>query len=226
MIVGVGVSLIAGVISAAIGILSGYIGGRFDLVVQRFVDAWMAFPMLIILMTMMAVIGAGMWQIIFVLSFSFGIGGSRVLRGVVISLKQEVYIEAAKAMGASTRRILIRHILPNVMPYIIIGFSGRMAGVILTEASLSFLGFGIPPPEPSWGGMISGPGRAYMLQAPGLGVWPGLALSIVVYGVNMFGDAARDLLDPRMKGGLGSYARVAKKMKELQVGSQERGSKA
>ena len=221
MVVGVSVAFTASVLSATIGILCGYIGGRFDIVVQRFVDAWMAFPMLVILLTMMAILGSGLTQIIIVLSFTFGIGGSRIMRSMVVRLKQEAYIEAAKAIGASTRRILFRHILPNVLPLLIIGFSGSMSAIILTEASLSFLGFGIPPPEPSWGGMIAGPGRSYMLLAPGMGFWPGLALSIVVYGVNMFGDAARDLLDPRLRGGIGRYAGATKKMKVLQAGRND-----
>lgn len=227
MIVGVSVSFIAGVISAAIGILSGYIGGKFDLVVQRFVDAWMAFPMLVILLTMMSILGSGMLQIIIVLSFTFSIGGSRVLRSLVGSLKQEAYIEAAKAIGASRTRIILRHILSNVVPLIIVGFSMRMSAIILTEASLSFLGFGIPPPEPSWGGMLSGAGREYMLAAPWMGLWPGVALSIVVYGVNMFGDAARDLLDPRMRGGLGRFGVAANKKKlGMKAESLERSSEA
>jgi len=227
MIVGVSVSFASMIISASIGIISGYIGGKFDLVIQRFVDAWMAFPMLVILLTMMAILGSGMIQIILVLSFTFSIGGSRVMRSIVMSLKQQAYIEAAGAIGCSTPRILLRHILPNVFPLMIIGFSGSMAGIILTEASLSFLGFGIPPPEPSWGGMISGPGRTYMLRAPWMALWPGLALSIVVYGVNMFGDAARDLLDPRLRGGLGRYGAAAKKkMKGVQAGSQEQAAEA
>ena len=117
--------------------------------------------------------------------------------------KQNVYVDAANALGASNSRILIRHILPNVFAPVIIIFTIAMGAAIIAEASLSFLGFGIPPPIPSWGGMLSGPSRKYMVDAPWMAIWPGLALSLVVYGINMFGDALRDLLDPRLRGGVG-----------------------
>jgi len=120
-------------------------------------------------------------------------------------------VQAAVAIGCPTRRILTRHILPNIMAPIIIQFSTRVPGIILTEASLSFLGYGIPPPAPSWGGMLSGSGRTYMYRAPWMVIWPGLFLSIVVYGINMFGDAVRDILDPRLRGGAGRYGVKAKK---------------
>lgn len=115
-------------------------------------------------------------------------------------------MEAARAVGCSPMVIATRHILPNIMAPIIVLFSTRVAGVILAEASLSFLGLGIPPPVPSWGGMLSGAGRTYMTRAPWMAIWPGLALTIVVYGINMFGDAVRDLLDPRLRGGIGRYS--------------------
>ena len=205
VIVGMTAACLGTLISTIIGILSGYLGGKFDLVMQRFVDAWMTFPGLVILLTVMSILGAGLWQVIFVLGLVFGIGGSRIIRGAVISVKENVYIQAAVAIGCPTMRILIRHILPNVTAPVIILFTTRMATVILAEASLSFLGFGIPPPVPSWGGMLSGSGREYMLLAPWMVIWPGLALSIAVYGINMLGDALRDLLDPRLRGGGGRY---------------------
>ncbi|GAH88971.1 unnamed protein product [marine sediment metagenome] len=122
-----------------------------------------------------------------------------------------MYVEAAKAIGCPTSRILTRHLLPNVMPFIITGFTIAVPGVIITEAALSFLGFGVPPPEPSWGGMLSGPGRSNMFLAPWMAIWPGLALSIVVYSISMFGDALRDILDPRLRGGIGRYGVRAKR---------------
>jgi len=176
------------------------------MVIQRFVDAWMCFPPLVLYLIVMSILGPGLLQVILVLGVSGGLGGaSRVKRSAVIRIKEDVYFEAARAVGVPTGRILMRHVLPNVLPVLIISFSTGLGMFILAEASLSFLGFGIPPPVPSWGGMLSGTGRTYMLQAPWMAIWPGLALSIVVYGVNMFGDAMRDLFDPRLRGGLGRY---------------------
>jgi len=208
------------VISTVIGITSGFIGGKYDMVVQRFVDGWMCFPGLVILIVAVSVIGPGMWQIIFVLALQFGIAGSRIIRGATMSTKENMYVRAADAIGASTLRLLLRHILPNIMAPIIILFTTRLAAIILAEASLSFLGLGIPPPAPSWGGMLSSTGRQYMLIAPMMAFLPGLSLTVVVYGINVFGDAMRDLLDPRLRGGGGSYSvkkrlRGETKMKEI-----------
>jgi len=205
VIVGLAASILTALVSLVIGILSGYIGGKVDLVVQRFVDAWLCMPGLILLMVIISIIGPGMLQIIIILGIGNGIGCSRIIRSAVISMKENVYIMAAVAVGCPTSRVLIRHILPNVMAPTIILFSTNVPAVILAEASLSFLGYGIPPPAPSWGGMLSGGARTYMFLAPWMAIWPGLALSIVVYGVNMFGDAVRDLLDPRLRGGVGRY---------------------
>ncbi len=204
VIVGLSAAAIDTVVAAFIGIVTGYVGRALDLVVQRFVDAWIAFPGLVIILTVMAVLGPGMMQIIAVLGVSAGIRSSRVVRGATISVKENDYVQAATAIGCSTTRLLAQHILPNVMAPIIIIFTIAVGGAILSEASLSFLGFGIPPPAPSWGGMLSQEGRQYMLQAPWLSLWPGFALTIVVYGVNVFGDGLRDLLDPRLRRGGGS----------------------
>ncbi len=206
MFVGLGVSTITIVLNAIIGLVSGFLGGKTDLIIQRFVDAWMCFPGLILVLTVMAVVGSGLVQVIVVLGVLYGIGGSRTVRSAVIGIKENVYVEAARAVGCPTGRILLKHILPNVIAPLIIIFSTVMGAAIIAEASISFLGYGIPPPIPSWGGMLSGTGRRYMVQAPWLALWPGLALSIVVYGANMFGDALRDLLDPRLRGGLGRYS--------------------
>ncbi len=213
VIFGARISMIVGVIGAAfgtalstiIGLLSGYIGGKFDLVVQRFVDSWMSFPSLVLLLTAMSILGPGLWNVVFVLGLSYGISGSRIVRSAVIGIKGNVYVEAARAIGCPTWKLLMQHILPNVTAPIIILFTTRMGAMILDEAALSFLGFGVPPPQPSWGGMLSLAGRQYVLIAPWMVIWPGLALSIAVYGVNMFGDALRDLLDPRLRGGVGRY---------------------
>jgi len=205
VIIGLAASTIATILNLIIGIVSGYIGGKLDLILQRAVDTLMCFPSLILLMVFMSIIGPGIWQIIIVLGIVWGIVASRVIRSAVIGIKQDEYIAAAVAIGCSHTRIFIRHILPNIMAPTIILFSIRLPQVILTEAALSFLGYGIPPPFPSWGSMLSGSGRNYMFQAPWMAIWPGMALAIVVYGVNMFGDAVRDLLDPRLRGGVGSY---------------------
>ena len=205
VIIGLSASAISTLVATFIGILCGYIGGKFDLAVQRFVDAFMCMPQLIVLIFVMSILGPGMLQIILVLGTLWGISGSRLIRGAVIGIKENMYVEAATAIGAPTRRILLRHILPNIMAPVIINFSNAVPGVILTEAALSFLGFGIPPPMPSWGGMLSGSSRQYMFKSQWPIIWPGLALSIVVYGVCMFGDAVRDILDPRLRGGAGHY---------------------
>ncbi|MBL4908070.1 MAG: ABC transporter permease [Sneathiella sp.] len=206
IIIAFSVSAISIVISVALGVTSGYFGGRFDMWSQRSVDAWMSFPDLIILIVVISVLGPGMWQVIFVLSLLYGIAGSRIVRGAVVSVKENVYITASQSIGTSTFRILTRHILPNVMAPIIVLFTTRLAAVIIAESGLSFLGLGVPPPEPSWGGMLSLDGRSYMFLAPWLAIVPGPAITIVVYGINMFGDAMRDLLDPRLRGGGGRYS--------------------
>jgi peptide/nickel transport system permease protein len=215
VIVGLGASVIATVIETILGILTGYIGGTFDLIIQRFVDAVMCFPGLILMMVIISVIGPGELQVILVLGISWGIIGSRLIRSTTLSIKENMYVQSAVALGAPTSEILARHILPNIMAPIIIQFTIRVPQIILTEASLSFLGYGIPPPAPSWGSMLSGTARSYMFIQPWMVIWPGLALSIVVYGVNMFGDALRDLLDPRLRGGFGRYGLKVKKQINL-----------
>ena len=200
------------VVAVLIGGTSGFIGGRLDLVVQRFVDAWMCFPGLLLLMTVMSITGRGIVQIIVVLGISGGIGGSRVVRGAVIGVKKNVYFQAAEAIGNPKWKTLVRHVLPNIAAPVIIIFSINIGAVIITEASLSFLGFGLPLQIPSWGGMLSREGRQFMEMAPRLALWPGVALTITVYSLNMFGDAMRDLLDPRLRGGIGRFG-VTKKGK-------------
>lgn len=205
MYVGLGCSGMGVCISVLIGLLCGFIGGKFDLVIQRVVDAWMCFPPLFIILAVMAVIGPGLIQIILVLGVLYGVARSRVVRSAVIGVKENIYVEAARATGVPIVRILRRHILPNIMAPIIILFTIDMGGAIIAEASISFLGFGIPPPIPSWGAMLSWGGRQYMRSAPWMALWPGLALAFVVWGINMLGDGLRDILDPRLRGGLGRY---------------------
>ena len=200
VIIGIAGASLATFISIALGVISGYFGGKVDMITQRLVDAWMSFPELVILIAVVSVVGPGMYQIIVILGLTFGIGGSRIIRGAVVSVRETMYIHATQSMGASTWRVLWRHILPNIMPPVLVLFSTRVGSVILVESGLSFLGLGVPPPAPSWGGMLSGTGRTYMYLAPWLALAPGLCLTMVVYGINVFGDALRDLLDPRMRG--------------------------
>ena len=191
------------VVALLIGTTTGFFGGKLDMVVQRFVDAWMAFPGLLILITVMSLVGQGLLQTILVLGITGGIGGSRIARSAVIGIRENMYLQAAEAFGASAARIIFRHVLPNIRAPMIITFTVTIGGVIMAEASLSFLGFGLPPDVASWGGMLSKEGRTYMELAPWLAIWPGLSLTVVVYSLNMLGDALRDLLDPRLKGGVG-----------------------
>jgi peptide/nickel transport system permease protein len=213
VLVGLAATVLNVVIAVLIGGTSGFLGGKLDLAVQRFVDAWMAFPGLLLLLTIMSIVGKGLPQIIVVLGVAGGIGGSRVIRSAVIAIKENDYFLAARAVGTPTSQILNHHVLPNIMAPVIIIFSINIGGVIMSLASLGFLGYGLPPSIPDWGGMLSREGRKYMEQAPWLALWPGLFLTIVVYSFNMFGDALRDLLDPRLRGGQGSYGTAKMKRK-------------
>ena len=203
--VGLGASAINVIVGVLIGVPSGYIGGRFDIIVQRFVDGLLSFPGLIFMITIMSLVGTGVLQVIFVLGILGGIGWIRVFRAATMGIRENLYFDAARAIGATLPHMLKQHIMPNIMPVMIIVFTMAVAGNILAEASLSFLGIGIPPPAPSWGGMLSGEGRMYMYEAPWLAIWPGVALSLAVYGVSMWGDAVRDIIDPRLRGGGGSF---------------------
>ena len=205
LFVGLSATALNVLVALLIGGVSGFIGGRLDLVTQRFVDAWMAFPGLLLLLTIMSIVGRGLPQIVLTLGVSGGIVGSRVVRGAVIGVRENMYFQAAQTVGSPTGRTILRHVIPNIAPILVVIFSINIGGVIISEASLSFLGFGLPIEIPSWGGLLSREGRRYMEQAPHLALWPGLALTITVYCLNNFGDAVRDLLDPRLRGGSGRY---------------------
>jgi peptide/nickel transport system permease protein len=195
------------VMAVAIGISSAYVGGGYDMLVQRVVDAWMSFPYLVIILSIMAVLGPGLLNVILSLSILVAASGARVIRGAALSVMQNAYLEAAHAMGLGHLRIVLRYVLPNVMATVLILATIGLAAVILAESSLSFLGFGVPPPYPSWGAMLSGSGRSYMYRAPWMALWPGLAISLAVFGFNMLGDALRDVLDPRLRGLTGAQFR-------------------
>lgn len=187
-------------LATAVGVSSGYLGGAYDLSMQRIVDAWMSFPYLVIVLSVMAVLGPGLVNVILSLAVITAAATSRVVRGATLAIVQQPHVEAAWALGAGHLRIVLRHVLPNVVPTILILATIGLGGVILAESALSFLGFGVPPPYPSWGGMLSGSGRTHMLRAPWMAVWPGVAISLAVFGFNMLGDALRDVLDPRLRG--------------------------
>ena len=200
MAVGFGGVVVGLLLGTAVGLVSGYFGGRLDLVLQRVVDAFMCFPLLLVALTIMALLGPGLGNVILTLGLVLGVRDSRVIRSAVLSVKAHLYLEAARALGAAHAAMIGRHVLPNILAPIIILGTVNLGAIILTEAALSFLGFGVPPPRPSWGGMLSGAGLVHMLRAPWLALWPGVALSLAVFGANMLGDALRDLLDPRLRG--------------------------
>ena len=201
--VGFGAVLLANVLATVIGITSGYFGGAYDICVQRVVDAWQSFPFLVVILSLMAVLGPGLLNLVLALGVLGAAAASRVIRGTTISVMQNTYVEAARALGAGHLRIMLRYILPNVAATVIILATIGLGGAILAESALSFLGFGVPPPYPSWGAMLSGSGRSFMYRAPWMAIWPGAAISLAVFGFNMLGDALRDELDPRLRGGGG-----------------------
>jgi len=198
--VGFGAITVSILLTTLLGMLSGYVGGVFDTVTQRAVDALMSFPYLVLLLTLVAVVGHGLPQLIVALGVIGGAGGSRVVRSAVLSVKTETYVQAARALGGGPFHIMQHHIFPNIFAPIMVAATTGLGGIILAEASLSFLGFGVPPPTPSWGRMLSEDGMRFLTLAPWIAVFPGLAITLVVYGFNMLGDALRDLLDPRLRG--------------------------
>jgi len=198
--VGFATVALATLIATAIGVSSAYLGGAYDIVVQRVVDAWMSFPALVVILSLIAALGQGLLNLILALSILGAASASRVIRGAALSVIANPYVEAARALGAGHLRIVMRYVLPNVLATILILSTIGLGTVILAESGLSFLGFGIPPPYPSWGGMLSGSGRSFMYYAPWMAVFPGAAISLAVFGFNMLGDALRDVLDPRLRG--------------------------
>lgn len=194
-IIAVGISATIGTL---LGALSGYFGGWLDELVMRFGDIMFAFPGILLAIAIMAVLGPGINNAMLALGIVYTPIFARITRGSVLAIRQDVYVEAARASGASSGRIIRRHILPNVLAPIIVETTLSLAFAILAEAALSFLGLGTPPPDPSWGRMLS-EGRDYMREAPWMGIFPGLAIILSVMGFNFLGDGLRDALDPRLK---------------------------
>jgi peptide/nickel transport system permease protein len=194
--VGVGVTL-----GAMWGIISAYFGGALDAIGERVVDTLMAFPPIILALGLMAVLGQSVENVNITLAVLLAPSAARSLRSTTLSLKEMTYVEAARAAGCSHRTIIFRHILPNTLATYIVLFSVNVAYAIVVEAALSFLGLGAPPDEPSWGGMLTAAAQS-IETAPWIALFPGLALSLTVFGLNLMGDAIRDLADPRLRGGL------------------------
>jgi peptide/nickel transport system permease protein len=197
--VGIGSTTLGCVLGVILGLASGYIGGWVDLVSQRLVDILQALPLLVLALVMAASLGPSLGNTIIAIAIPLIPYAARVVRSNTLALREQPFVEAAKAVGMSEMRIALRHILPNTLAPLIVLATAQLGSAILTEASLSFLGLGIPEPYPSWGRMLSESAAEYVRTAPWLVIFPGVAISLVVFGTNLLGDALRDLLDPRLR---------------------------
>jgi len=200
LIVGLGSTLVGSVLGGIIGLLSAYFGGKTDLITQRIMDILQGLPLLVLALVMSASLGPSIPNVIVAISIPILPRAARVIRASVLSIREFQYIEAARALGADHLRIAFRHVLPNTMGPFIVLCTAQLGSAILTEATLSFLGLGIPEPYPSWGRMLSVSAAEYAQKAPHLVLFPGLAISLAVFGSNLLGDALRDTLDPRLRG--------------------------
>ncbi len=197
--VGLGSTGLGCAIGVALGLASGYIGGWVDLIVQRLVDIMQALPLLVLALVMAAALGPALGNTIVAISIPLVPYAARVIRSSTLALREMPYVEAARAVGMSEFRIAVRHVLPNTLAPLIVLATAQLGSAILTESSLSFLGLGIPEPHPSWGRMLSESAAEYVRTAPWLVIFPGLAISLAVFGTNLLGDALRDILDPRLR---------------------------
>ena len=196
-----------------IGTLSAVLGGWFDLIVQRIVDAFSCIPGMLLSMILMSMVGNGIWQLIFVMSLPGGIGQSRLIRSSVIAVKDAGYCRTSDVLGGGNLWKMLRHVVPNIMPIIIVTAAGGLGGTVMMEASMNFLGYGVKVGTPSWGYMITNQGRANMYSAPQLCMFPGICIAVMVLAANLFGDGLRDYLDPKLQGGVGTYD--TKKIKKI-----------
>jgi peptide/nickel transport system permease protein len=200
VLVGLGATFVGVALATVIGLVCGFLGGAVDAVLQRVVDGAMALPWLVVLMSIMALIGPGVGNVILAVGILSAPSMSRVVRAAVLRLRASTFVEAARAVGATDSRIVLRYVLPNITSELIVLASVAVGTAILAESTLSFLGFGVVPPEPSWGYMLSVEGRRFMYIAPWLAIFPGAAVAVTVFAMNMFGDGLRDALDPRLRG--------------------------
>ena len=199
LLVGFSAVFIAGTLGVLLGLLAGYFGGTLDDVIMRVADTQLAFPFILLAISIIAVLGPGLLKVIAVLGISGWVQYGRIVRGQVISLREQEFVQSGRAIGAPNARIILRHILPNTWAAVIVIASFSVASTILAESSLSFLGLGVPPDVPTWGGMLA-EGREYLELAPWLATFPGLAIALTVFGINVVGDWLRDYLDPRLSG--------------------------
>jgi peptide/nickel transport system permease protein len=197
LFVGLVVVGVSSTVGMAVGAVAGYYGGRIDQLISRVMDILLAFPGLLLAIALVAVLGPSLTNVVLALTLIGWVGYARLVRGQVLRAREFEYVVAARALGAGTWRTLTRHVLPTAWPAVTVQATLGMAGAILSEAALSFLGLGVQPPTPSWGTMING-GRAHLLDAPHLTIFPGVLLALVVLGFNFLGDGLRDRLDPRI----------------------------
>ncbi|MBI2218824.1 MAG: ABC transporter permease [Candidatus Rokubacteria bacterium] len=200
LIVGVLSTLLGSVLGGLIGLLSAYFGGKTDLITQRFLDILQGLPLLVLALVMSAALGPAVHNVIIAISVPIIPRAARVIRSSVLSIREMQYIESARALGIRHLRIAFRHVLPNTMGPFIVLATAQLGSAILVEATLSFLGLGVPEPYPSWGRMLSVSAAEYAQKAPWLVLFPGVAISLAVFGSNLLGDALRDTLDPRLRG--------------------------
>jgi peptide/nickel transport system permease protein len=198
--VGIASTLLGGVVGGLLGLISGYLGGRTDLLLQRLMDVMQALPILVLALVLAAALGPSLTNTIVAISVVIVPRAARVVRASVLSIREFVYVESARALGVGHARVALRHILPNTFGPFIVLLTAQLGGAILVEAALSFLGLGVPEPYPSWGRMLSIAAAEYAHKAPWLVIYPGLAISLAVFGTNLLGDALRDSLDPRLRG--------------------------
>src|SRR5262245_18879477 len=184
---------------AILGVVSAYLGGKVDLILQRFMDIMLAFPLLILALAIVTVLGRSIPNVVLAIAIPIIPRTTRIVRSSALSIKEHVYVEAARAVGSSHPWVILRHIIPNVMAPYLIMLTAQFGNAILVEASLSFLGLGTAEPTPSWGLMLSGGAVAYAEKAPWVAIFPGLAISLAVFGFNLFGDSLRDALDPKLR---------------------------